>query len=358
MRLTARQQATYIVNKITDTIVYANHTSCPERTGDGMNVSDEPLYDVAHLGHVELLTPRLAESTRFFVDVMGMTITEQSEHSIYLRGWDDYEHHSLQLTHAAQPGPGHTAFRAASPQALLRRVNALKNSGLGIGWQENNVGHGPAYVFQDPDGHRYEIYFDTVWYQPTTDTRPALKNQAARFPGRGANLRRLDHVNLLAADVTATRQFLQITLGCRLTEQIIYDDGSEKGAWLSVSNKSYDLAISEDHYKKRGRLHHVTYAVDSREDVLRAADICLEHGVHIETGPHKHRIQQTFFLYVYEPGGNRFEICNAGARLILAPDWHTIVWSESERRQGQAWGLPTIATFHTHGTPPSEANDA
>ena len=56
---------------------------------------------------------------------------------------------------------------------------------------------------------------------------------------------------------------------------------------------------------------------------MRAADICLEHDVFMETGPHKHAIQQTFFLYVYEPGGNRFEIANAGARLMLAPDWQT-----------------------------------
>ncbi|MFN3674165.1 MAG: hypothetical protein ACK4VM_19860, partial [Bosea sp. (in: a-proteobacteria)] len=40
--------------------------------------------------------------------------------------------------------------------------------------------------------------------------------------------------------------------------------------------------------------------------------------VHIETGPHKHAIQGTFFLYVWEPAGNRVELANAGARLILA----------------------------------------
>src|SRR5207253_5086441 len=101
-----------------------------------------------------------------------------------------------------------------------------------------------------------------------------------------------------------------------------------------------------------GRFHHVTYALDSREEILRAADIFLENGVHIETGPHKHAIQQTFFLYVYEPGGNRVEVANAGARLILAPDWKPIVWTEEERKKGQAWGLKTIESFHTHGTPP------
>ncbi|MGL4290622.1 MAG: VOC family protein, partial [Phreatobacter sp.] len=103
-----------------------------------------------------------------------------------------------------------------------------------------------------------------------------------------------------------------------------------------------------------GRLHHVTYATDQREDILRAADIFLQNGVHIETGPHKHAVQQTFFLYVYEPGGNRVEIANAGARLMLAPDWKPIVWTEAERRKGQAWGLQTVASFHTHGTPPAD----
>ena len=69
----------------------------------------------------------------------------------------------------------------------------------------------------------------------------------------------------------------------------------------------------------------------SREDVLRAADIFLENGVYIETSPHKDAIQQTFFLYVYEPDGHRIEVANAGARFILAPDWKSIVWSEAER---------------------------
>ena len=101
-----------------------------------------------------------------------------------------------------------------------------------------------------------------------------------------------------------------------------------------------------------GRLHHIAVAVDTREEILRAADIYLDNGVYIETGPHKHAIQQTFFLYSYEPAGNRVELCNAGARLLLAPDAPLITWTEAERAKGQAWGLKTIESFHTHGTPP------
>ena len=123
---------------------------------------------------------------------------------------------------------------------------------------------------------------------------------------------------------------------------------------MTTTNKSYDMAFTADHYGARGRFHHFTYALDSREEVLRAADIFLENDVFIETGPHKHAVQQTFFLYVYEPGGNRVEVANAGARLLLAPDWQPIVWTETERKKGQAWGLKTIESFHTHGTPPIE----
>ena len=50
------------------------------------------------------------------------------------------------------------------------------------------------------------------------------------------------------------------------------------------------------------------------------------------------------------------EVANAGARLILAPDWKPIRWTEEERKKGQAWGLKTIESFHTYGTPPVEGH--
>ena len=309
-------------------------------------------FDLAHLAHVELLTPKPDESLRFFVDVMGMTASGQEENSVYLRGWDDYEFHTLKLTASKDAGMGHMAFRATSPEALQHRVKFIEESGLGRGWVDGDLGHGPAYAFTTPDGHNLEIYYETQWYAPPPGLKPALKNQAQRFPARGANVRRLDHMNLLTADVSILRRFMEDVLGLRTTELILLDNGREAGAWVTTTNKTYDVAFTEDHYRvARGRFHHVTYAVDSREDVLRAADIFLEHGVYIETGPHKHAVQQTFFLYVYEPGGNRVEVASPGARLMLAPDWQPVVWTETERKLGQAWGLKTVESFHTYGTP-------
>jgi catechol 2,3-dioxygenase len=313
----------------------------------------EPCHDIAHLGHVELLTDKPEESLRFFVDVLGLTESGREAASVYLRGWDDYEFHTLKLTAAGTTGVGHVGYRASSEAALHRRVAAIEAMGCGIGWVDGDLGHGRAYRFRDPDDHVFEIYWETRKYEAPPAERPALKNQAQRNHGRGAGVRRLDHLNLLAQDVDAIRAFMVKALGSRVTEQILLDSGKLGGCWFTINNKSYDIAYTRDHTPKRGRFHHVTYAVDSREQVLQAADVFLEAGVHIETGPHKHAIQQTFFLYVWEPAGNRVEVANAGARLILDPDWQTVTWTEAERKKGQAWGLKTIETFHTHGTPPA-----
>jgi catechol 2,3-dioxygenase len=315
-------------------------------------VQPEPIHDIAHLGHVELLTPKFDESLRFFIDVMGMTQSGEMGDSVYLRGWDDYERYSLKLTGSINSGLGHAAFRTRSPQALDRRAAALKGSSFDIGWTDGDLGHGKSFMCKDPDGHHIELYYDTEWYEAPADLKPSLKNQPQKFPARGVNVRRIDHFNGLAVDIKANREFFEKYLGFMLTEQIVLDDGTEAGMWMTATNKSYDFAYTRDHTGTKGRLHHVTFALDAREDVLRAADIFLDNNVFIETGPHKHAIQQTFFLYVYEPGGNRVEVSCAGARLVLAPDWKPIRWTESERKKGQAWGLQTIRSFHTKGTPP------
>jgi catechol 2,3-dioxygenase len=320
----------------------------------GHTVQRAPAFhDIAHLGHVELLTPRPADSLAFFTSIMGLHEVASRGDSVYLRAWGEYQLYSLKLTAAKTSGLGHVAFRASSAVALDRIVSDLRAHGADGGWIEDEIGHGPAYRVRSPDGHAVEVYYDTVRFAADASSAPGFKNQPARYEPRGIAPRRLDHVNILANDVRPTREFFQHRLGLRLTEQIIFDDGTEVGSWLSATNKSYDLAITKDRSGARGRFHHLTYFVDSREDVLRAADILVERGVFIESGPHKHSIGQTFFLYCYEPGGNRCEV-GSGGYLIFDPDWKPVIWTEADRAKGQAWGLQTVSSFHTYGTPPVE----
>jgi len=171
-------------------------------------------------------------------------------------------------------------------------------------------------------------------------------------PARGVNICRLDHCDCLAVDVRACREFFHSNLGQRCTERIECDDGTEMGMWLTATNTSCEVTHGREGNGVFGRLHHIALALDSREAILQAADTFVEAGVAIENGPHKHAIQQRFFLHVNQPGGNRRELAHSGARLILTLDRRTITWPEAERNRGQAWGLKPTDFLCTHATPP------
>ena len=117
----------------------------------------EPIHDVAQLAHVEILTPKPEETLWFFKDLLALEETEREGQSVYLRAYEDFYHHTLKVTESDKAGMGHCAWRADSPQALERRVQALEASGAGKGWIDGDKGHGPAYRFETPDGHRMEI---------------------------------------------------------------------------------------------------------------------------------------------------------------------------------------------------------
>jgi catechol 2,3-dioxygenase len=310
--------------------------------------------DIAHLGPVELFTPDGDASLRFFADVMGMEVEGQEGRSAYLRGWGDYQRYCLKLTESGTSGMGWLGLRASSAEALERRVAAVQAAGLGGAWtdgDERGRGRGPGYRFAGPDGHLFELYYEVDRYEPPEHLRPSLKNQPQRYTGRGAAVKRLDHVNVLSADVRADRVFATDVLGYRLHERIELDDGTETGAWLSATIAAHELIYTMDAHGAHGRLHHLAFWVDTREECLRAADLFLDAGIHIEAAPSKHAIAQGFFLYGIEPGGNRIEV-TTGGYFVFDPEHPPTVWTQAERAKGQAWGVKTVESFHTYGTPP------
>ncbi|EPR28553.1 catechol 2,3-dioxygenase [Geobacillus zalihae] len=312
-------------------------------------------FDIAHLGHVELLTPKFEESVHFFTDILGMQEVYRNSQSAYLRCWGDYEEYSLKLTKAEHAGIGHTALRTISLEALERKVHAIEETGQGIGWIDGDEGHGKAYRFYSPDGHVMELYYETNFYEAPDHLKPYWKNQPQKFTGHGAAVKTLDHINFLSSNPEKDGEFAETILGLRLTEQIVMNDGRKTGIWYRATNKSYDIVYTKDATGSRGRLHHIAFAVESMADIVRAANVFVDHGVYIELSPSKHAINQTYTTYVYEPGGNRIEVCSGGY-LVLAPDWKPITWTEEERKRGQAWGNKTVETFHTYGTPSIPSN--
>jgi catechol 2,3-dioxygenase len=133
------------------------------------------MNDIAHLGHVEVYSDRYDESLDFFTRVYGLSLSAEDETSAYLRAWDDYESHTLKLTRHHTTGVGHIAYRAASSEALERRVEAIEASGFEvIGWAPGDLGHGRAFRFEDPFGHVFEIYWETKRYVAPDHEAPKL----------------------------------------------------------------------------------------------------------------------------------------------------------------------------------------
>ena len=77
-------------------------------------------HDIAHLGHLELLTPKPEESLAFFTRIVGLHESGRSGDSVYLRAWGDYERASLKLTASKSSGLGHVAFRTRSGLGTYR----------------------------------------------------------------------------------------------------------------------------------------------------------------------------------------------------------------------------------------------
>ena len=312
----------------------------------------EPLFEVAQLAHVELLTPKPDDTLWFFKELLGMEESGRQGQSVYLRAYEDFYHHTLKITESVQAGSGHVAWRATSPQALERRVAALEATGLGKGWIEGDLGHGRAYQFTTPDGHKMELLWDVDYYQAPPEKRTALLNRPQRRPVHGIPVRRLDHVNFLASSVTPNREFMAEQLGFRLREHVVLDDGTELAAWMSVSALVHEVAFMGDQTGSRGRLHHVCYWYGYPQHLSDLSDILTESGIKIEAGPGKHGISQANFLYVIEPGGNRIELFGDAGYLILDPAWRPVAWQAKDMEKGIIWfGSPLPSEFFLYGTP-------
>jgi catechol 2,3-dioxygenase len=159
----------------------------------------------------------------------------------------------------------------------------------------------------------------------------------------------------MVSDVPLNRRFMTEVLDFRVREQKIGDGGAEVGAWLSVSALVHELALMRDATGSSGRFHHVAYWYGVPQHLLDIADIFSEYDVRIEAGPAKHGTTQAYFLYCFEPGGNRIELFGDTGYLIFDPDWQTVVWdvaNEVDLEKSSIWyGGQLPKTFYRYGTP-------
>lgn len=285
---------------------------------------------IAHLAHVEVLTPKPEQSLAFYKDVLGLEESGREGQSVYLRAWGEWSHHSVKLTEAAEPALAHTGWRALSTEHLEQVVKRADRAGASEGWNENSVGHGPAYQVRGPHGHLHEVFWETEHYDPPADLVSPFPNRPQRYVPRGVAPRQIDHVTVMTADPYGDAEWYRDVLGFTFTEWTVLDH-ADIPVFATVTNneKSHDLGLLLDPTGASGRLHHVAFWVDSRDELLRAADVLMNADIGVEFGPGRHGIGEQDYLYVREPGGARIEV-NTGGYRLYEPDWQAVKWTPAQ----------------------------
>ena len=141
---------------------------------------------IAHLAHVEVLTPTPERSLAFYRDVIGLEESGRAGQSVYLRGWGEWSHHSLQLTEAPHPGLGHVGWRTWSPEDLETAVAKVEAAGAGEGWFEDAVGHGRAYRYRGPGGQVHELFYDDERHTPPAGMESPFPDRPQRYVPRAS----------------------------------------------------------------------------------------------------------------------------------------------------------------------------
>ena len=293
--------------------------------------------NIIRSSHGEYRVTDLGRARAFYVDTLGFVETEQTADTLYLRGLEERDHHSLVLRKSSTPGAGHLAFKVASEDDLDRLAHHVAAAGLKPCWLASGeeIGQGRALRFNDPFGLPLEFVAEMT----------QVERLLQRFDlYRGAQVMRFDHFNCQVPDVRAAYEWYSAELGFGCSEYTVDDAGRIWATWLQRKQNVHDIAVMNG---TGPRVHHFGFWVTDPLSVLRACDVLAADGwaSSIERGPGRHGLSNAFFLYLRDPDGNRIEMY-ANDYLLADPDWEPIRWTLNDPRRATFWGhMPPASWF-------------
>lgn len=283
---------------------------------------------LSHLSYVAITSPDVEASVEFYEKRVGLTVVDRIDGAVYLRCWGDYYRYSLVVLPGDEPALSTMAWRTSSAEALEEAARRLDAEGVEGEWFEGH-GIGRAYRFVGPWGHSMTLHWDA-------EHRVAAPAEASIYPDRpekrssvaGAP-RQLDHITIATSSVDDFAAWYNRVLGFRIMAKTVLDEAPiSVFSVLTTNEKSHDLGVVLDGSTRGGRINHYAFWVDTREELLIAADVLLENGIPIEYGPSIHGIGEQSFLYYREPSTLRIEL-NTGGYRNYVPDWEPNTWRPS-----------------------------
>ncbi|MGH8788913.1 MAG: catechol 2,3-dioxygenase [Cupriavidus necator] len=280
-------------------------------------------------GHIQLRVLDIAPAVKHYTEVLGLIETARdAQGRVYLKAWDEHDHHSVVLREADEAGMDFMGFRVESPAALKALADQVKASGLATELQWIAAGEHPKtgerLRFTIPTGHSIELFAEK---EKVGNGMPYENPEVYPDDLKGMSPSRFDHCLLYGDDLDGTVRLFTEVLGFHLTEQVVA--GPERmqiAAFLSCSNKPHDIAFIR--HAEKNKFHHASFTLDNWGEVLKAADIITKKRVSLDIGPTRHGITRGETIYFFDPSGNRNEVFSGG--YIYYPDKPVLTWTDDE----------------------------
>ncbi len=277
---------------------------------------------ILRLSHVDIKVPDLDLAAAYYTEVMGLGITEQTEDRIFMKCWDEEDHHSLSVRYDPRTGLDRFSFKVENEDDLDDLERRVENYGFAVHRvsRGEEIGQGESIRFETPSGHEMELVFDVERVgNALGKVNPRLEPRGYK----GIAPPRMDHLLINAEEVGEATKFYMDVLGFRLTEQIIDAEGHQIGTWMERSHSPHDLAVVSG---PNGALHHFAFWLDDWDHVRQAADILAYNAIQVDVGPTRHGVTRGNTIYFFDPMGTRNEVFTGGYR--PDPDFPTITWTE------------------------------
>lgn len=238
-------------------------------------------FPVIALRSVEISTPDLARSAKFYTDVWGLEFAAEADGKLFLAATGS-DFHVLELKPGDRPALRKTSFRVRSRadlEALFARTVAAGCEIVRPLGAASAPSGGDVFVVREPQGACLEFVHGDR-------TRPA--KVVADRPER------LAHVNINSADLEALSTFYQDVLGFTLT------DRSKMMAFLRCRSDHHTVVLAE---APVNGLNHIAFQMPDLESVMRGSGRVIDAGTPIGWGVGRHGPGDNVFAYFVDPTG-------------------------------------------------------
>lgn len=286
------------------------------------------MRSVLRLGEVQLRVMDIAVAKEHYGARMGLhEMLTDVQGLVYYKAWDEHDHHSVVLRQADHAGIEHIAFKVYDDATLVDLEKKITAFGLAVEHVEAGVypKSGRRLKFTLPSGHEMHLYAEKEYVGNSLGSyNPGVIPDEGVV--RGFRINGLDHCLILGPNIEENVRLFTEVFGFNVTEQLLEVQSKQSLlTFVSCSTRAHDIAFGLN--QNPGKLHHVSFRLDSTQDHIHAADLIGKYKINVEVND-RHGITRGKTVYFFDPSGNRNEIFTEG--YTYYPDRPVLTWDTSE----------------------------